>query len=128
MAKLIYPELSYKVTGVMFVVHNALGPTYAEKHYQQALEKAFKAEKLEFIAQADIPLYYKDSRQKIGYFKADFLIDDKLVLEIKTVRQITYDHCRQLMRYLKQTNYQLGIIANFRRQRLETKRIINVLN
>lgn len=128
MAKLIYPELSYKIVGAMFAVHNALGPTYAEKHYQQALEKAFKAEKLEFTPQADIPLFYKDSRQKIGFFKADFLIEHKIVLELKTVRQITYDHCRQLMRYLKQTKYQLGIIANFRRQRLETKRIINVIN
>lgn len=126
MAKIVYPELSYKITGVLFAVHNALGSSYAEKHYQTALDKAFYAEGIPFTPQAPIPLFYRNSKEVIGYFKADFLIANTIILEIKTVKQITREHCRQLIRYLKQTGYRLGIIANFKKQRLETRRIINI--
>ncbi len=126
MAKIVYPELSYKITGVLFAVHNTLGSSYAEKHYQAALEKAFRAEGIAFIPQAPIPLFYRNSKEVIGHFRADFLVANAIILEIKTVKQITWDHCRQLIRYLKQTGYHLGIIVNFHRQRLETRRIINI--
>lgn len=123
MAKLIYPELSYKIMSVLFKVHNKLGQTYQEKYYQRAIAKELKSQKIPFEQEKQVQLAYEG--EKIGNYFLDFVIDGKIVLEIKTVPFIRKEWINQLVAYLVSTNLPLGIIANFRTPKLTYKRVVN---
>ncbi|MBI3290126.1 GxxExxY protein [Candidatus Microgenomates bacterium] len=81
MAVLIYPELSYKIIGVLFKVHSELGNSYQEKYYQRAVEIELTGQGLSFNKEIAVDLSFAD--QKIGKYFLDFLIDDKIILELK---------------------------------------------
>jgi len=121
--KLVYPELSYILMGILFEVHNKLGTKYQEKHYQKAIE--IKLKELKIPYQREVKVEIEFGHENLGDFFLDFIIDNKIVLEIKKVWQITQDDIKQVLRYLKATKLKLGIIANFRHKRLEYRRIIN---
>jgi len=123
MAKLIYPELSYKIMGVLFKVHNDLGPSYTEKQYQKAIESQFKKNNIKYKKEKIIQLPYED--EKIGDFYADFVVEDKIILEIKTVKFLRVQDVKQVLKYLEALNLKLGLLVNFRKQRPQYKRIIN---
>jgi GxxExxY protein len=78
---LIYPELSYKIMGTLFKVHNKLGPKFQEKYYQRAIEIELKKQKIPFAREKVIKLEYEN--EKIGKYFIDFVIDGKIALEIK---------------------------------------------
>ncbi|MFA5777815.1 MAG: GxxExxY protein, partial [Parcubacteria group bacterium] len=82
MAKLIYPELSYKIVAALYEVQKNLGGGYQEKYYQKALAKEFNIKKIKYTGQLPIELRYKD--ESLGRYFLDFLIEDKIVLEIKS--------------------------------------------
>ena len=115
--KVIYPELSYKITGILFAVHNELGQYAREKQYGDLLEEKFE----------EIHLPYK---REIAISNSgnilDFVIDDKIVLELKTVRMITKDNYRQIQNYLQTTNIKLGLLINFKSKYLKPIRIIRI--
>lgn len=121
--RIIYPELSYKVMGVLFKVHNKLGPTYQERYYQRAIEIELKAQGIPFEKEKQISLTYED--KKIGKYYLDFVIDNKIILEVKAVPFIRKEWTDQLVVYLVSTGLPLGIIANFRTSKLTYKRIVN---
>lgn len=123
MAKLIYPELSYKIMGVLFSIHNDLGPAYTEKQYQKAIELQLKKHNIKYEKEKPIQLSYENS--KIGDFFADFIIENKIILEIKTVKFIRPEDIKQVLKYLENLNLKLGLLVNFRKERLQYKRIIN---
>ena len=125
MAKLIYPELSYKLMGVLFKVHRDLGNSYQEKYYQRAIAIALKEASIAFEKEFRINLSYSD--KKIGHYSLDFVIEDKIALEIKTVPKFTATYQKQVLAYLNSAKLKLGIIANFRTERLTYKRLINPL-
>ncbi len=122
-ANLIYPELSYKIMGVLFKVHSKLGSSYQEKYYQRALEQEFMIQKIDFQREVSIDVEYSDI--KVGKHFLDFVIDQKIVLETKTDLRITPDYIGQVISYLKSSKLPLGIIANFRTPRLTYRRVIN---
>lgn len=120
---LIYPELSYQIVGALFEVHNDLGAGHHEKYYQRALADEFERRNLCFQEQVHAPLVFKE--EKVGEYYLDFIIENKIVLEIKKGDRFSRKHINQLLSYLKTENLKLGIIANFGLNELKFKRIIN---
>ena len=118
--KLIYPELSYKITGVLFQIHNELGRYCKEKQYQEAIENLLKQAGLRFEREKKIPI-----SPEIGGNQVDFLIEDKILLECKAKPFITKDDYCQILRYLKASKKKLGLLVNFRNRYLKPKRIAN---
>ncbi|MEK7573201.1 MAG: GxxExxY protein [Patescibacteria group bacterium] len=123
MPRIIQKELSYKIMGILFSVHNELGNRYQEKYYQRAIEEGLKQEKLNFKKELSVDLLYNG--KKIGKYFLDFLIEDKVILEIKTVDRLKPKDFKQVLGYLTANNMELGILVNFRTDRLSFKRILN---
>lgn len=120
---IVLPELSYKIMGALFTVHTELGPSLLEKYYQRAVAKELALQGLSFRKEAPVALVYKT--ECIGKYFLDFIVEDKVILETKA--QIAYNpkFFKQTLAYLKETGLPLAILVNFRRPRLEYKRIIN---
>ncbi|OGY42718.1 MAG: hypothetical protein A2Y67_01490 [Candidatus Buchananbacteria bacterium RBG_13_39_9] len=121
---LVYPELSYEITGILFDVFKELGPGHKEKYYQNAIymtltKKGYKVQKELYI-----PLNYRGN--KVGSYYLDFLINDKIVLEIKKGDYFKKNSIDQINQYLKTANLQLGILAQFTSAGVRTKRILNI--
>lgn len=123
MSELILPELSYKTMGVLFKVHNELGPVQKEKNYQDAVELLFKKNHINYEREKEVELEVDGEKCK-GFF-LDFLVEQKIDLELKAKKFISHEDVRQSLRYLKSTNLPLAIVANFKRKSLEYKRLIN---
>lgn len=123
MPKIIQKELSYKVMGILFSVHNQLGNRYQEKYYQRAIEVGLREEKLNFKKELKVDLFY--NKKIIGKYFLDFLIEDRVILEIKAVDLLRPKDFKQVLAYLTANNLELGILANFRTDRLTYKRILN---
>jgi len=104
-------------------VHNKLGNKYQEKHYQRAIEIKLKELGLSYKREQRVDV--KFDNDKLGEFLLDFVIDDKIILELKTIWRITQDDVKQVLRYLEATKLKLAIIANFKHQRLEYRRVLN---
>jgi GxxExxY protein len=121
--KLVYPELSYLLMGILFEVHNKLGTKYQEKHYQRAIE--IKLKELKIPYQREVKTIVEFGKESLGDFFVDFIIDNKIILEVKKIWKISDDDIKQVLRYLEGTGLKLGIIANFRHKRLEFSRILN---
>ncbi|MDP3004178.1 MAG: GxxExxY protein [Candidatus Azambacteria bacterium] len=115
--KIIYPELSYTITGICFDIHNKIGRYAREKQYCDSIE-----EKL-----TEIKLPYK-REQIVGSTgnKIDFLIDEKIVLEIKAKRYLLKEDYYQLQRYLQVLNKRLGLLVNFRNRFIKPSRIVKI--
>lgn len=123
MGKVIYPDLSYKLMGVLFKVHRRLGNSYQEKYYQRAIELEFKNEQIPYDREFLVRLNYRDNN--IGKYFLDFVIDGRIALEVKTVPFLRQEYLNQVLAYLDAAQLKLGIIANFRTNRLTYKRLVN---
>lgn len=121
--ELVFPKLSYRLVGILFKVHTALGGKYQEKYYQRAVEKLLKEEGLKYEREVRVDLQFQD--ENIGKYYLDFLIDGKLILELKATPFLHPDDFRQVLAYLKSRRLKLGILANFRGSKLVYKRILN---
>lgn len=120
---LIYPELSYKITGVLFSVHNELGRYCSEKQYADKIE--FYLKKLSVTYEREKILEISFEGEKQGRNKVDFIINNKVILEVKAKAVITKEDYYQVRRYLKSLNKKLGVLANFRDKFLRPKRVLN---
>jgi GxxExxY protein len=114
---LLYPELSYKVVGAIYEVWKKLGSAFKESVYQNALKEEFKNRNILFFSQQQIPIFY--NRKKIGVYVPDFIIEDKIILEIKYLPMLTFKEKKQIWYYLKGTNYKLILLVNFGGKKLE---------
>ena len=123
--KLIYPELSYKITGILFNVHNELGRFRNEKEYSDAVEGYLKELKVEYEREKILPISFEHELK--GRNKIDFLIENKIILEIKAKRLLTKDDYYQIKRYLVALNKKLGLLVNFRQKYIRPKRVLNSL-
>jgi len=121
--KLVYPELSYILMGILFEVHNKLGTKYQEKHYQRAIE--IKLKELNIPYKREVKVNVEFGKENLGEFFIDFIIKNKIILEIKKVWKLTQDDVKQVLRYLKATKLKLAILANFKYRRLQYRRILN---
>lgn len=123
MPTIVQKELSYKLLGILFSVHTQLGNRYQEKYYQRAIAEALRENNIKFIKELKVDLKYNE--KKIGKYFLDFLIEDTIVLEIKTVDELRPSDFSQVLGYLTANNIELGILANFRSDKLLYKRILN---
>lgn len=121
--KIIEKELSYKIVGILFEVHTKLGGRYQEKIYQAAVEKLLQRENISYEKELKTDLLFEGD--KIGLYYLDFLIENRIILELKAVYRFHPDHFRQVQSYLKTKNLKLGILANFKGPKLIYSRILN---
>ncbi|NIA18310.1 MAG: GxxExxY protein [Actinobacteria bacterium] len=121
--ELIYAELSYEITGLLFEAHNELGRYCNEKQYGDLLEKKLKDNKLKYEREKIIPALFEG--EKNGRNRIDFIIEGKIIIELKCKRVIGREDFYQTQRYLKAFNKKLGLIVNFREKYLKPKRAIN---
>lgn len=121
--KVIYPKLSYKICGLCFQVHNELGRYRNEKQYSDALEEKFKENRIEYNRENAISQSFKGENKRRNI--TDFIIDNKIIIEIKTKRIILKEDYYQIKRYLVSANKKLGLIVNFRQNYLNPIRVLN---
>jgi len=120
---IIYRDLSYKIVGILFDVFNTLGYGYQEKYYQKAIAEGLRTLNINFQEQLSFKLTYND--KIIGRYYLDFLVDDKIILEIKKGNYFSKSNIEQIKGYLKTSNLKLGILANFTSTGIKYKRILN---
>lgn len=121
---LVYPELSYQMMGILFDVWTEVGFGHKEKFYQNAVSIGLKNSEMNFDEQVPMKVYYKN--QKIGMYYFDFLIESKIVLEIKVRNYFSKKDIEQVYSYLKSNDLKLGIIAHFTRTGVKFKRVVNL--
>ena len=120
---LLYPEECYKINGALFEVHKELGPGLLEKVYQEALEKELKLQGIPFEREKSFTIMYKGEALEQKYI-ADFVIYDKIVVELKAVDELLPVHTAQVINYLAITGYKLGLLVNFNARTLHPERIV----
>ena len=123
---MIENELSKKVLGCAIEVHKLLGPGLLESAYQECLYYELVKSGLKVKKEKPMPIVYKEVKLDHGY-RIDLLVEDKLVIEIKTVDAFTDVHTAQILTYLRLGNYKLGLLLNFHVTTLKhgIKRVIN---
>jgi GxxExxY protein len=109
---LIEEDVTDAIIGAAIEVHRALGPGLLESAYQVCLAHEFTLRGVPFVQQQSIPLEYKGVHLDCGY-RLDFLIDGKVVVELKTVDTVLPIHEAQLLTYMKLTNCRVGLLLNF---------------
>ncbi|KKS65830.1 MAG: hypothetical protein UV40_C0025G0006 [Parcubacteria group bacterium GW2011_GWA1_42_7] len=121
-SKLIYEELSYKINGILFSARRELGGYCNEKQYCDAIEEKFKKAGIGYEREKILPASFEGERNRN---RVDFLIEGKMVLEVKAKRFISKEEYYQLKRYLSVLNKKLGILVNFRQKFVHPKRVLN---
>ena len=121
-------EISNKVIGIAIELHKILGPGLLESAYENALVYDLKEAGLKVAQQIPIPFEYKEVKLDVGY-RLDILLENKVILEIKSVETLASVHFAQLLTYLKLSNKRLGLLMNFNSQYLKDgiHRIVNNL-
>jgi len=121
-SKLLYADLTYKVRGAIFEVKKRLGFGHKENIYQKALAEEFKKQDIAFEQEKEIPIKYDD--KKIGVYRPDFIIEDKIILELKALSFIGKTEKTQAWTYLKGSDYKLLLLINFGSGDLDIQRFV----
>jgi GxxExxY protein len=119
---LIYEDLSYKIIGIAYKIKKDIGLGHKEYIYSNAFEVELQKQSIKYEREKIIRINYNN--RNIGIYKPDFIIDDKILIEIKSLPYITSDHKRQIWSYLKGSKYKLAILINFSLKDVEIVRII----
>ena len=106
-----HKELTDQIIKIFYRVYNKLGYGFLEKIYENVLRIDLKEEKIDTIAQAPIQVHYKG--KILGEYFADILVDSRIMIEIKAVKNLMEEHEAQLLNYLKATNIEVGLLLNF---------------
>lgn len=112
MAVITENEISYLIRGAVFEVYNILGPGLLESVYQHALAFELSGRGLAIETEVPISVFYKDQKMDLG-FRIDILVQQKVLIELKSVEELRKAHHRQVLPYLKLTNLKLGLLVNF---------------
>ena len=121
-------DISYKIRGAIFEVYNTLGPGLLESVYESALSMELIQSGLEIKTQVALPVIYKENKLELG-FRLDILVENEIIIEIKSVEILHDVHKKQLLTYLKLSNKKLGILVNFNVSKLEDKiSIVRIIN
>lgn len=121
---LLHPELSYEIVGCAYKVLDELGKGHMEKVYQKALAVAFKLKGLQYKEQVHYSVKFENEIVGRGFL--DFLVEDKIIVELKKEENFSKANIDQVLNYLKLSKLELGILINFTRDGLKFKRIVNI--
>ncbi|MFO8147147.1 MAG: GxxExxY protein [Bacteroidota bacterium] len=105
-------EISYKIRGAIFNVYKHFGPGLLESVYEAALQADLKNEGLNVRREVPVPVYYREKKLEVG-FRLDLLVNEKVIIEVKSVENLAEVHHKQVITYLKLTNLKLAILVNF---------------
>ena len=115
-------DITYEINGAVFEVQKVLGPGFLEKVYENALLTELKQRGLKVESQVPIKVHYKENI--VGEYIADLLVEEKVIVELKTSEKIEKTHEAQLLNYLKATGVQVGLLINFKHQKADIKRMV----
>ena len=118
----LYPELSHQILGAAFMVHSALGCGLPEFTYEAALELRFGELEIPCTRQERFDVFFHDTR--VGHFVSDLVVDNLIILELKSDESILPGHVSQLFTYLRVTGLRVGLLLNFGERSLQFKRLI----
>ncbi len=121
-ADFLYKDLTYKIRGALFTVRKNIGLGHKEQVYQNALEIEFKKTGIKFESKKNISILY--DKQPIGIYQPDFIIEDKILIELKALPEIGKPQIEQVWSYLKGCDYKIALLVNYGSQDLEIKRIV----
>jgi len=124
MEKLKYKDITEKIIGASFEVHGFLGNGFQEVIYQRALAYELWSKGLKYQREIEMDIYYKDLEEPIGTRRADFIVEDKIVVEIKAVIELQDVHLAQILNYLKAYRMEVGLLINFGSKSMTFKRLV----
>ena len=119
-------DISYDIRGAAFKVHTELGPGLLESVYETALTYELKQKGYDVKTQIGVPMVYADIKMDVG-FRLDILVNDLVIVEVKSVESLTDVHHKQLLTYLKLSNKKLGLLINFNSGSLKDS-IVRIVN
>ncbi|MCX6258426.1 MAG: GxxExxY protein [Bacteroidia bacterium] len=120
----MYSELTQKIIGCAMKVHGFLGNGFQEVIYQRALALEFRSAGLQFQREIEQQIYYRDYDEPIGTRRADFVVEEKVIVELKAIVQLDEVHKAQIINYLKAYRIEVGLLINFGEKSLNFKRFI----
>jgi GxxExxY protein len=115
-------DITYAINGAVFEVNNILGPGFLEKVYENALLVELKKRGLHAKNQVPVKVFYKG--EVVGDYGADLLVEEKVIVELKTVENLDKVHEAQLLNYLKATGLHVGLLVNFKHKKADIKRMV----
>lgn len=124
MTELKYKDITEKIIGASFEVHKFLGNGFQEVIYQRALGYELYKAGLEYAREINQEIYYKDLPEPIGTRRADFIVEGKVLVEIKAITQLDDVHLAQILNYLKAYKFEVGLLINFGSKSLTFKRVV----
>ncbi len=124
MSELLYKDITEKIIGASFEVHKFLGNGFQEVIYQRALAYEMARAGLEFQREIEQHIYYRELTEPIGTRRADFVVEEKVLVELKARVQLEDVHMAQALNYLKAYKLEVGLLINFGSKSLTFKRLI----
>ncbi len=119
MSKYLFSDLTEQIIGFAIEIHKELGPGLLESAYQQCLAYELSKSGLSFSIEKELPVKYKQVHLDCGY-RLDFLVEDKIIIELKSVEKILPIHHAQMLTYMKLANIKVGLLINFNVQILKS--------
>ena len=115
-------ELTYQINGAIFEVNRGLGAGFLEKVYENALLLELRDRGL--AASNQVPIKVKDKGEEVGEYFADIVVENQIIIELKSIDSINKIHTAQLLNYLKATGFKIGLLVNFKHPKAEIKRLV----
>ena len=119
-----YADITHKIIGAAIEVHKFLGNGFQEVIYQRALAYELRQVVLNFVREIEQEIYYKELQEPIGKRRADFVVEEKVLIELKALKQLEEVHWAQTLNYLKAYKLEVGLLVNFGAKSLEWKRFV----
>jgi GxxExxY protein len=123
MTELLYEELTFKVREALYQVHRLLGPGFREETYKRAAVRELVHRNMKVETEKPIDIFYLG--EKVDTYRMDMVVEEKVIIELKSVEQLIPVHEAQLLSYLKASGLRVGLLVNMGAERLQMKRKIN---
>lgn len=116
----LYKELTYKLIGCFYKVYNELGPAHKEQIYHGALKITFNEMNINYLSKPRIEMKFHE--KTIGKYEPDFIVDNKVIIEMKSLLNLPKVFEKQLFYYIRSTNYKVGYLVNFGNENIDIRR------